>query len=183
MLKWLMNRLIEQSENKTGENADWLRDIARVSPRSFFVFGMFTPMAAHRRAMPLRLHHVARLAAVAEADCGPCFQTVVNYAVADGIDDGLIRSSIQGDLAKMTEDEAMVYRFAAAIAGKQADPADARTAIVTKWGEQALIDVAFAIAAMRVFPTVKRAMGYGAACQALDLKGEAVAPRQRLEAA
>ena len=183
MLKRLMNRLIADSERKTGESADWLRDIARVSAKSFFVFGLFTPMSTHRKALPLRMHHLARLAAIAEADCGPCFQTVVNYAVHDGIDETLIKAAIERDVSQMNEMEATVFRFAGAVARKEPDDGAAREAIIRAWGEQALIDLAFAVAAVRVFPTVKRALGYGEACQLLDLKGQPVHPRSRLEAA
>lgn len=183
MLKRLMNWLIEGSEKKTGENADWLRDIARVSPRSFFVFGLFTPLATHRRSLPLRMHHLARLAAISEADCGPCFQTIVNYAVNDGIEDALIRAAIENDVSGMGDMEATVFRFAGAIARKEPDDAGAREVIVKTWGEQALIDLAFAIAATRVFPTVKRVMGYGEACRLLEVKGQRVSPQPLHEAA
>ncbi len=183
MLKRLMNYLIDDGEKKTGENADWLRDIARVSAKSFFVFGLFTPMSTHRQALPLRLHHLARLAAIAEADCGPCFQTVVNYAVNDGIDQALIKAAIERDVSKMDEMEATVFRFAGAIARKKADDGQAREAIIRAWGEQGLIDLAFAVAAVRVFPTVKRALGYGEACQLVDLEGQSISPRRHLEAA
>ncbi len=183
MLKRLINWLIDDSEKKTGESADWMRDIARVSTRSFFVFGMFTPLATHRRALPLHLHHLARIAAIAEADCGPCFQTVVNYAVQDGIDKDLIKAAIEGDTSRMNDLEATVFGFASAVARKEFDDGSARQKIIDTWGEQALIDLAYAVAGVRVFPTVKRAMGYAQACQILDLKGEPVHPQTRLEAA
>ena len=183
MLKRLLNRLILDAEKKTGENADWMRDILRVSTKSFLVFGLFTPLSTHRQALPLHLHHLARLAAVSEADCGPCFQTVVNYAVQDGVDDRLIRAAIEEDVSKMSELEAIVYRFASAVAHKEPDDDAARVAILKEWGEQGLIDLAYAVAGTRVFPTVKRAMGYGAACQVLEVRGRRIAPRQTLEAA
>ena len=183
MLKRLFNRMILDAEKKTGENADWMRDILRVSTKSFLVFGLFTPLSTHRQSLPLAMHHLARLAAVSEADCGPCFQTVVNYAVQDGIEDRLIRAAIEEDLSKMTDLEAIVYRFASAVAHKESDDDEARTVILNEWGEQGLIDLAYAVAGTRVFPTVKRAMGYGAACQLLEVRGTRVAPPQTLEAA
>ncbi len=183
MLKTLFNRMISDAEKKTGENADWMRDILRVSTKSFLVFGLFTPLSTHRQSLPLAMHHLARLAAVSEADCGPCFQTVVNYAVHDGVEDRVIRAAIEDDVSKLTDLEATVYRFASAIAHKAPDDDDARTVILREWGEQGLIDLAYAVAGTRVFPTVKRAMGYGAACHVLEVRGKRVAPHQSLEAA
>jgi hypothetical protein len=46
---------------------------------------------------------------------------------------------------------------------------------VKRWGPRALLSLAFAITASRVFPTIKYALGHGKACQRVTVAGEHVA--------
>jgi hypothetical protein len=43
---------------------------------------------------------------------------------------------------------------------------------VKRWGERGLISLSFALAASRVFPTVKYALGHGKACTRLTVSGK-----------
>ena len=60
-------------------------------------------------------------------------------------------------------------------------PADEeRARIVRRFGARGLAAIAFALAAARVYPTVKYALGHGRACQRIAVAGElvpAVGPR------
>jgi hypothetical protein len=49
---------------------------------------------------------------------------------------------------------------------------DLREEVVRQWGKRALISLAFAIMAARLFPTLKYAMGHGRACTRLTIGGE-----------
>ena len=71
----------------------------------------------------------------------------------------------------MTDAAKLAFRFAKATLAH--DPAaDAlREEIEQRWGKRALISLAFAITAGRVYPTVKYALGHGKACQRLTVGG------------
>ena len=49
---------------------------------------------------------------------------------------------------------------------------DLRDEVVRMWGKRALISLAFAIMAARLFPTLKYALGHGRACTRLTIGGE-----------
>jgi hypothetical protein len=51
-----------------------------------------------------------------------------------------------------------------------------RDQIVARWGSRALVSLAFAITAARVYPTIKYALGHGQTCQRILVAGEAIAP-------
>jgi hypothetical protein len=58
-----------------------------------------------------------------------------------------------------------------------------RDEIVQRWGKRALVSLAFAITASRLYPTLKYALGHGRACQRIVVAGEPVAPSSRRVAA
>ena len=65
----------------------------------------------------------------------------------------------------------LAYRFAQASLAHDAAANELRSEIVRRWGEQGLISLAFALASVRVFPTVKYALGHGHACSRVTVAG------------
>lgn len=178
-MKWLARKLIANAERATGETADFMRDIHDASPAAFWKFGMFTAMARHKGPVPPEAVHAARIAAVMAEDCGPCLQTVVNYALGDKIDANVIRAAVIGDADALDTRTRTAFLFARAVAARDPICDEYRQKIELWWGKEGAVELAFAIASTRVFPTVKRAMGYAQACQHVIIEGQptpAVAP-------
>ena len=74
----------------------------------------------------------------------------------------------------MPPDIALVWKFTRATLAHDAVADEYREAIVKRWGRRALISLAFAIAAARIFPTVKYALGHGRACMRIVVDGTPV---------
>jgi hypothetical protein len=49
-----------------------------------------------------------------------------------------------------------------------------RAQIVERWSPRALVSLAFAITAARMYPTMKYALGHGRACQRISVGGAVV---------
>ena len=164
MITTIVDRVIDRQEEQIGESMDYLRDIARASVPAFLKFGLFAPLAAHRSAASAEALAVVRLVATRHEDCGPCLQTCVRYALRDGVDAGVVRAVIAGQPERLPEHLARLYRFAEAVitASPEATALSQQTA--EELGQKALVDLALAIAGVRVFPTVKRALGYAKSC-------------------
>ena len=173
MIDAVIERQIRKAETETGENADWMRDIARNSRVAAVKFAMFLPLAAHRMEAHREIVHVARLAATRSEDCGPCLQTVVNHALQDGVEPNIVRSIVADDLGALPPLLADVYRFAAGVARHKDFDEQLRQSLLRRCGEAVMVDVALAIAATRVFPTVKRALGYAHSCAHVTIKVDA----------
>ena len=75
------------------------------------------------------------------------------------------------DPAAMPPDVALVWRFTRATLAHDAAADDYREVIVERWGPRALISLAFAITAARIYPTVKYALGHGKACMRVVVGG------------
>ncbi len=156
--------VLRESERKTGEAADWMRDIFRTSKVAAFKFSLFLPLAAHRRVAPIEVVHIARLAAVAHEDCGPCLQTVVNQAIAEGVAPDVVQTVLDGKISALPPLLADMHRFAMGVVAHEQYDEQLRQSLVARLGEAVMVEVALAIATVRVFPTVKRALGHGLSC-------------------
>jgi hypothetical protein len=175
MRSWLMRRSIDAFERRYDYDMSYAREMLGASPRAVMRFSRIMGLANHREDVPLAAWHAAKLAATLAEDCGPCTQLGVRMAEEAGIEGRVIRAILEGDDRAMGPDAALGYRFAEATI--RHDPALDRLhdEVVRRWGARALVSLALVIAATRVFPTVKYALGHGRSCQRVEIAGEGAA--------
>lgn len=143
---------------------DYLRVVARHSTAGFAKFMAFLPLAGHRGGLPLAAWFAARLAATRSEDCGTCVQVVVNDALNRGVPPRLVRDLVDERWETVPEELARVYHFAYAVAGRLPRAEELREPVRARYGDGGLVELAMAIAAARVFPTAKRALGLAQSC-------------------
>lgn len=174
MLSWLMRRQIAAFERAYDYPMDYARDILAASPRALRAFGGILALTRYRRDLPPAAAYAAKLVAAKAEDCGPCTQLAVTMAEREGVAPAQLRAVLAGDEKAMSEDVALAYRFAEAVLAHDLRADLLREEIIARWGRHALVSLAFAIAAVRVFPTVKYALGHGKACTRVTVGGNAV---------
>lgn len=171
MLRWLILRKLGAEERKLGASLDYVRHIVqRARLGAFFRFARILPLASYRRALPAAACHVARLAAVRHADCGTCLQIEVRTARREGVPADVVTSAARGDPVGLPGDLADVYRFATAVVTASGGEDALRETLRVRYGEEALVELALAIASCRVFPEVKRALGFAKSCALVPLE-------------
>jgi alkylhydroperoxidase family enzyme len=165
MLRQLILKQLDAEERKLGGvSLDYMRHLARTSLPSFFKFALFTPLAKHRRTLPPDAYHVARLVATQHEDCGTCVQIEVNLARRAGVRAEVLRATVKQQPDELPAELADVYRFAQAVVEAKGAEGEWRERVRERYGAEALVEMALAIAAARVFPTTKRALGYATSC-------------------
>lgn len=178
MLGWLVRRRISAFERAFDYDMSYVREMYDASPRAFFRFSKILGMSKHREGVPKDAWYAAKLAATLTEDCGPCTQLVVKMAEQEGVIASAIRGALTGDESIMPADAALGFRFAQSVLRRDIAESDRlRREIVTRWGPRAVVSLALAIAAARVYPTVKYALGHGHACTRVSLAGTEVAVR------
>ena len=170
MLKGMLTRWIDGFERQWGYDAGYMRDVIRVSPGSLVKFALGT-RAANPKAAPPEALFAATLVGVLAEDCGPCTQLGVSMAEKSGVEPGVLRAILAEDPAAMPDDVALAWRFARATIDHDPTADEYRQEIVRRWGPRAVISLAFAMVASRVYPTVKYAMGHGKACTRIVVGG------------
>ena len=132
-------------------------------------------LSAYRRDVPIDVYYGAKITSVMAADCGPCAQLVASMAERDGVSPEVLRALVAGDREALSHDVQLGVDLAsAALIG--ADDGAVREEIVARWGQRALISLAYAIVAAQAYPTLKYALGYGKACTKVRVAGTEVAP-------
>jgi alkylhydroperoxidase family enzyme len=170
MIKRLIDWYLAREERRLGSSADYLRHMGQVSVPAILKFGLFMPLASHRTVLPADAYHVARLAAVQAEDCGSCVQTEVNLARASGVPREVIHAVLDHDPSRLPAGLDDVFCFAGAVATRAAEADELRERLRGRYGEEGLLELALAIAAGRVFPTVKRALGFAVSCERVEFR-------------
>ncbi len=169
MLRAFIENRISAAEHRLGVPADYMRHMLRVSLRAFLKFTKIMPLAEYRRVLPSEPFHVARIVATREEDCGTCLQIEINLAKRDKVGPALIRLAVNGRPEDMPEHLADVYRFAEAVVKRTGEEDTYRERMVELYGDEGLVELAMAISICRVFPTMKRALGYAKSCSAVNV--------------
>jgi len=169
MIRNLILSKLDAAEKDLGESIEYARHILRTSLRLFFKFAKFMSFAQHRKVCAVGPYHVACIVSSRENDCGPCVQIALNMARKDGVSADHLQAVIDRRVDELPEELADAYRFAEAVCTSNGDEDYLRDRIRERAGEEALIELAFGIAAAGVFPTVKRALGYATSCSRVAL--------------
>ncbi len=170
MIRALLRRAIARNERRLGVSLDYLRHIADRSPAAFIKFGLFMPLAEHRKHLDAAPYFVARLGATRHEDCGTCVQIEANLALEAGVAREVVAAAARGRPGELPEELALAYRFGRAVAAADEEGAALRQEIGERFGADGLLEMALGVASARVFPATKRALGYAQACSAVELE-------------
>jgi hypothetical protein len=173
MIRRLLHSLIRRFEKRYGYDATYLHEIADTSVGAFMKLGLAQAMSAHREGVPLEALFAARITAVRFEDCGPCAQLVVNMALEAGVGPAMVRAIVARDPDRMSSDAALGMGLADAVLAHASTDA-ARAAVLARFGEKGMVTLAYSIAATRIYPTMKRALGHAHTCERLRVGGETV---------
>ena len=174
MIGWALRRAIGRFERTWNYDASYMRDLIDASPRAAWVFARAAAIGRFRRDIPLEPWFAAGITAVRHEDCGPCTQLGVTMAERAGVSPEVLRAVLADNPDAMPADVALVWRFTRATLAHHASADEYRDAIVRRWGRRALVSLAFAITASRLYPTVKYALGHGKACTRIVVGGTPV---------
>src|SRR5262247_2352397 len=175
MLRWLFQRTVRAMERRLNYDASYVREIIDASPRAAWRFLNAARLGNYCRDVPIEAWFAAGLTAVRSEDCSPCTQLGTAMAERRGVRPEILRAILKDDVAAMPDDVALAWRFTKAVLAHDPAADDYRAVIHERWGPRAVVSLAFAIAAARIFPTVKYAMGHGKACTRVVVGGAPVA--------
>jgi len=120
-------------------------------------------LSGHYYHAPKDMIHMARLGSARAEDCGPCVEIVRGFALADRMDPARLQNALMG--RPENESDALAYAFGEAIAaGNVAQAAALGEQIEGQHSRKVRTELALAAASGRLFPAIKRGLGYASAC-------------------
>jgi hypothetical protein len=174
MMRWALRKAIGKFERDWNYDASYMREIIDASPRAAWLFSRAAALGQFRGDIPLEPWFAAGITAVRHEDCGPCTQLGVTMAERAGVKPAILRAVLVDDADAMPPDVALAWKFTRATLAHDAAADEYRDEIVKRWGRRALVSLAFAITAARIYPTVKYALGHGKACMRVVTGGTPV---------
>ena len=174
MLRWLIGRELTRFERDFGYDASYMRALLAADPSAMLLFARVSKLSRYCKGAPPAAWFAAKLVGAMADDCGPCTQLVVIMAERAGVPARDVAAIVRGDEAAMSDEARLGYRFArTALAHGDVEPL--RAELAQRYGERAVISLAFALTSARMFPTLKYALGFGEACQRVTVAGEVIA--------
>ncbi len=176
MIKMLIRRRLAAFERATGYDTTYMREILDTSVPAFRAFAGVQALSHHNEDVPPAPLYACKIAAMLAQDCGPCVQLSVTLAEQAGVEAGLIRAMLTGDIAAMGEDCALTWRYARAVSARDPEADALRARIERRWGRRALMSLALQIAVAGTYPAMKYALGYGRACSRVRVGRDEIVP-------
>ncbi|MCL5044107.1 MAG: hypothetical protein M1336_02345 [Deltaproteobacteria bacterium] len=175
MFKWLMRSRLATFDRTYDYDSSYAGDILAADTFAFLRFARLMGVSRYHKDVPLEAWYAAKLAATMAEDCGPCTQLNVTMAERHGVSPEVLKAIVARDERAISCDAALGFRFSEAV--QRHDPAadGLREEILSRWGRRALVSLAFAVTAGRIFPTIKYALGHGRSCARVSVGG-ALAP-------
>jgi hypothetical protein len=159
----IRSAVIRRAERQTGEDVSWMRDVSALGWRAFRGLGGFFRFAQYRGRAPVEMALLVRLGAVMAEDCGPCTRIVARFAKQAGMKPEMLSAALAGG-AGLEGEADLAYRFGRAIASSGLDGDELGEAIEAQYGRDVRTELTIAAATARVYPAIKRGLGYARTC-------------------
>ena len=176
MLKFLFYAFIGRFEHSYADDGSYMHSLVDIDRRGFWQFSRVAAAGEYRAALPITAFFAAKLAATLHEDCGPCAQLVIRTALQAGVLAAVLMALVRGDDDGAGPDAASAFRFAQAVPLNSPDLDARRAAVTARFGARVPAFLGLTTVIARMFPVLKRAMGYADACVRLDIAGTPVAP-------
>jgi len=183
MVKWLIRRKLAAFEREHGYDASYMRELLDTDMRAFMKFARAVSIGTYRKDVPRDVYYAAALTSSVHADCGPCTQLGVGFALAEGVAAATVAAIVAADDSALPREALVGARFARAVLARDPEADVWRDEIARRWGPRAVIALAFGVLACQMYPTVKYALGHGKACERVVVAGQTVAARRAVAAA
>ncbi|WP_190365973.1 hypothetical protein [Pseudoalteromonas sp. S16_S37] len=181
MIRYFLNKMLLAMKHKYDYDIGYMQDVLNADLIAFIKFMGFQSLSAHCKNVPAEVIYAARLRAIIWEDCGPCTQLVTNMALEDNVSAKTIAGIINWDVSTLSNDIILVMEFTDLVLTHNPKADELRAKLKQAWGEVGLISIALAISSMRVYPTLKYALGYAKACTRINVKGAPLVPTRKFE--
>jgi hypothetical protein len=176
MFKAYMKRRMRAFATPFGYDAEYLMQMIDADTDAGFALAGLSKATGYKADAPKAAWYAAKIVAAMSEDCGACTQLAVDMANRAGVASEDLRAIVGGNLARMSPEALIGYRFAKAVLARDPEIDTLRDEIVQRWGRKALGAIALCTVAGRTFPRLRFALGHGDTCQAIEVGGIRIAP-------
>lgn len=161
--------MINDFEQHYQYDGTYMRELLAASTEGFKRFHNFLPLSEYREKLSLEDYWIGKLAAMQVEDCGDCLQLNVRMALEAGLAKSVLEAAIGGGehLSDRLQD---IYHYARHVASNDSVDFELLDRIASRYDKAALLELGICVATAKVFPTVKRALGYTRNCRLVEIE-------------
>lgn len=174
MIKSLLTKSYQRFATRYNYNADYMDYITDTSTSAgvrLSLLPLFSQYSGPEEANDVWAGAV--LGSTLDGDCGPCVQLVLDMAVEARVPADHLALCLQGH-ATDAGDVGLGFRFSQAAIADEPLLDELRDEIEQRFGRTAVIAASFAASSGRVYPVMKRGLGFGRECSKLSVGGEMI---------
>jgi hypothetical protein len=144
-------------------DVSYLLELADASPDAFRAFEAAMPMSRVQKIAPIEAVQIAKIAGMRAQDCGPCTELCLKIAREAGVAEAVIQGALRGGKGLGAE-QRDIHDYARAVAlNEEMDP-ELLPRLEGRLGKAALAEIAVNLVGVRIYPTLKRALGHAKSC-------------------
>lgn len=163
-------KTIESYKTLFNYDTSYMEEMIEVSPESYEIFENFLPMAGFSNKAPVDVINVARITAIINEDCGTCAQLYVDLAIQAGLDKEIAKEIVYNQGKNLPTNLKDLYDFTLAVSNGETIDVAVYEKMNTLYSREILAEISLAIAATKVFPTIKRVLNYVQSCSIIKIK-------------
>jgi hypothetical protein len=157
--KWILRRFVRSFERANNYDMSYVHEMLESDPNAVVVVNRLGQMARYHGPLPLDVAHCVRLVATLHEDCGPCLQLGVTLAMRAQVPEELIARVVSGE-ATGNADVDLAVEFCKAVLQQAPTETTLREQVVARFGHAGLTAMAFSLTGTRMYPMLKRVLGY-----------------------
>jgi len=162
-------KMIDDFENHYHYDCTYMREFLESSPEGYAKFNDFLPLTAHREKLNPEDYWITKLAAMQVEDCDDCLQLNVRMALEDNVSKQFIKTVLKNNCS-LPDAQKDVYNYAKHVASNNDIDPDLVERIKSRYNKGDLLELGLCVATAKVFPTIKRALGYTKSCNLIEIK-------------
>ncbi len=144
-------------------DVSYLEALIEASPGAFQAFEGAMNAGRYQKAAPAELLAIAKITALRMEDCGPCTELSLKMGREAGVPEAVLRGALHGGKG-LSAEHLEIHQYARAVtANEEMDP-DLLPRLEARWGREVMAELGVAIVGARIYPTMKRALGYAKSC-------------------
>jgi hypothetical protein len=144
-------------------DVSYLEALMEASPGAFFAFEAAMGASRFQKAAPTDLLAIVKITALRAEDCGPCTELAIKMGREAGVPDAIMSGALHGGKG-LSPEHLEIYEFARAVSENEEMAPNVLPQLEARWGREVMAELGLAIVGARIYPTMKRALGYAKSC-------------------
>lgn len=162
--------MLEGFQNHFGYDTSYMKEMLKENEEAYAMFEAFLPMASYVNKAPKDVIFIAKITSMKNEDCGSCLQLNVDMAIEAGVSKELIHEIIFNEGKNLSDELKTVYDFTLLVGNKKEVSKDLYEKMNKLYKKEVIVELALAISATKIFPTIKRVLDDLQSCSVIQIK-------------